>query len=478
MSKRWISVTLLALMLLLPVGSTVLAAAPSQDTVTYTVQRGDTLYSIARRHGVSLWDIVSANGITNPNLIYPGQKLTISGSGATAPTPSTPSTPSTGSGIHIVARGETLTRIALKYGVSVWAIVNANGIANPNLIHPGQQLTIPGAGSSNAGDDVTPPNAPPPAGPSPDAGGFEIGGQTHSLAHPGEMNHAGMRWVKFQVKWTPGMTGSDVAARIQQAHSAGFKVLLSIVGGQEYPSSIDYSGYTAFIRQVAQQGPDAIEVWNEENIDREWPAGQINASTYVQRILAPAYQAIKAVNSNIMVISGAPAPTGYFGGGCTTVGCDDAPYIARMASAGAASYADCIGVHYNEGILPPSQTSGDPRGSSSHYTRYFWGMVNTYYNAFGGRRPVCLTELGYLSPEGYGALPSTFAWAADTSVGEHAAWLAEAAQLSASSGKVRMLIVYNVDFTLWSNADPQAGYAIIRPGGSCPACDALHNVMR
>ena len=77
MIKKWSSIVLLALMLILPFGSSVVSAAPSQDTVMYTVQRGDTLYSIARRHGVSVWDIVSANGITNPNLIYPGQQLRI-----------------------------------------------------------------------------------------------------------------------------------------------------------------------------------------------------------------------------------------------------------------------------------------------------------------------------------------------------------------------------------------------------------------
>jgi hypothetical protein len=138
---------------------------------------------------------------------------------------------------------------------------------------------------------------------------------------------------------------------------------------------------------------------------------------------------------------------------------------------------DCIGIHYNEGILPPSQTSGDPRGSSGHYTRYFWGMVNTYYNAFGGQRQLCFTELGYVSGEGYGALPPNFAWAADTTVAEQAAWLAEAARLSASSGKVRLMVVYNVDFTYWGEHDPQAGFAMIRPGGSCPACDTLGAVM-
>jgi len=473
MHRMWLSVMLLTTMLTLLMGGSVASAAPNQDTVTHTVQRGDTLYGIARRYSVNLWDIVTANGIVNPNLIYPGQQLTIPG--GTSPAPSNTTTNGT---VHVVQRGETLTRIALRYGVSIWTIVSANSIANPNLIYPGQQLTIPGASDQGIGNEIAPPSTPVPSGPSTDTGGFEIGGQTHSLAHPNEMKYAGMRWVKFQVKWAPGMTGGDVAARIQQAHAEGFKVLLSIVGGNEYPSSIDYSGYVEFLRQVAQQGPDAVEVWNEENIDREWPAGQISATTYVQRILAPAYQAIKSVNSNILVISGAPAPTGYFGGGCAAAGCDDAPYVAQMASAGAAKYADCIGVHYNEGILPPSQTSGDPRGNSSHYTRYFWGMVNTYYNAFGGQRPVCLTEMGYLSPEGYGALPGSFAWAANTSVEEQAAWLAEAAQLSASSGKVRMLIIYNVDFTLWNEHDPQAGYAIIRRDGSCPACDSLHSVMK
>jgi hypothetical protein len=193
-------------------------------------------------------------------------------------------------------------------------------------------------------------------------------------------------------------------------------------------------------------------------------------------MLAPAYNAIKGANSRVMVISGAPAPTGAFGGGCSASGCDDAAYVAGMAGAGAANYMDCIGIHYNEGIISPNQTSGDPRGNSSHYTRYFWGMVNAYYNAFGGSRQLCFTELGYLSPEGYGGLPGGFSWAGNVTVAQQAQWLAEAASLSASSGKVRLMVVWNVDSTTWGN-DPQAGYAIIRKDGSCPACGTLNQVM-
>jgi len=115
-------------------------APPSSGSI-HVVVSGDTLYGIARRYGVNMWDIVHANGIANPNLIHPGQRLTIPGAAAPAP----PSPPATGT-VHVVQRGETLTRIALRYSVSIWTIVRANSISNPNLIFPGQRLTIPGAG--------------------------------------------------------------------------------------------------------------------------------------------------------------------------------------------------------------------------------------------------------------------------------------------------------------------------------------------
>ena len=69
-----------------------------------------------------------------------------------------------------------------------------------------------------------------------------------------------------------------------------------------------------------------------------------------------------------------------------------------------------------------------------------------------------------------------FGWAGDTSVAEQAQWLAEAASLSGNSGKVRLMIIFNVDFDYYGS-DPQAGYAIIRKDGSCPACQALGAVM-
>jgi len=314
-------------------------------------------------------------------------------------------------------------------------------------------------------------SAPPPV-PAGTSGGFELGGQVNGFGYPDKMHYAGMNWVKHQTRWGPGDSPAGEAGRIADAHNKGFKVLLSVLGSPAAANPNNFAAYAAFVGELAKLGPDAIEVWNEENIDREWQNGAINPATYTE-LLKQAYVAIKNANPKVIVISGAPAPTGYFGG-CAGAGCDDAPYVAGMAAAGAAAYMDCIGIHYNEGIISPNQTSGDPR--TEHYTRYFWGMVNTYYNAFGGARKLCFTEMGYLTPQGYGGLPGGFAWAQNTTVGQQAQWLAEAASLSANSGKVRLIIVFNVDFDYWGE-DPQAGYAIIRPGNSCPACETLHAVL-
>jgi hypothetical protein len=324
------------------------------------------------------------------------------------------------------------------------------------------------------------PSAPPPPASNPAPlpvggggapGGFELGGQVSGFSRPDLMQSAGMVWVKRQVRWHPGAAAD--AGLINDAHAKGFKILLSVLGEPgDIAGGANFDDYARFVGQLAGMGADAIEVWNEMNIDREWPMGEIDPARYVD-LLRRAYTQIKANNPNTMVISGAPAPTGAEGAfGLARVWNDDR-YIAGMAAAGAANYMDCLGVHYNEGIVSPTQSSGDPR--DNYFTRYYSGMVSTYFNAFGGRKKLCFTELGYLSPEGYGPLPPAFGWGGDTSVAEQAQWLAEAVSLARASGIVRMIIVFNVDFTVYGD-DPQAGFAIIRPGGGCPACDALRGV--
>jgi LysM repeat protein len=109
-------------------------AVPTLPPITgnyYVVQRGDTLYSIARRYGASVWQLAAYNNICNMNLIYVGQVLIIPGTG---PAP----------GEHyVVKRGDTLYSIARRYGLPVWQLASYNGIPNPNRIYVGQVIRIP-----------------------------------------------------------------------------------------------------------------------------------------------------------------------------------------------------------------------------------------------------------------------------------------------------------------------------------------------
>ncbi len=104
-------------------------------SITYTVVRGNTLSQIARAYGVTVEHIVELNNISNPNLIFPGQKLRITDSNSQQLNP-------LGNIVYIVRRGDTLSRIARLYGVSVTYLVNLNQITNPNLIFPGQRIKI------------------------------------------------------------------------------------------------------------------------------------------------------------------------------------------------------------------------------------------------------------------------------------------------------------------------------------------------
>lgn len=454
--------------LTIPVG---MVPPPPSGTTTYTVQPGDNLFRIALRYGTTVAAIQQANNWYT-TLIYVGQVLIIPTGSVPPPGPTaTPPPPPTGTTTYVVQPGDTLYGIALRFGTTVSALKAANGLVG-DLIYIGQVLTIPGSGPVPV---PTPIPGPVPT-PIPGTSGFQLGGQVVTFAYPDKMKSSGMTWVKRQINWNPGDSPNTYSGWISDAHANGLKILLSVTGGPANSTSDKYPSFASYVGALAGAGADGIEVWNEMNIDREWQAGQISPSAYVS-MLSQAYNTIKSKNGNTLVVSGAPAPTGFFGG-CSGAGCDDKPYLQGMVAAGALNYVDCIGIHYNEGVVPPTQTSGDPRGNPNYYTRYYQTMVDTYWNAAGGQKKLCFTELGYLSGEEWGTLPAGFLWNPpyNMTVAQQAQYLAGAVRLSRDQGKVRLLVIFNVDFTQFG-ADPQAGYAMVRPNGSCPACDTVRAVM-
>ena len=98
-----------------------------QPEATHVVQYGETLSSIAYQYGTYYQKLAALNGLANPNLIYPGQVLKVNGSVV--------------SKIYTVQYGDNLSSIAAKLGTTYQTLAALNGLANPNLIYPGQTLS-------------------------------------------------------------------------------------------------------------------------------------------------------------------------------------------------------------------------------------------------------------------------------------------------------------------------------------------------
>ncbi|MDO4282749.1 MAG: GH25 family lysozyme [Clostridia bacterium] len=109
-------------------------AISNSDTKVYIVKYGDTLNAIARKYNVTVQSIAIENHITNPNYIYVGQRLIIEDVRYDRH--------ETGHSIYVVRPGDTLSQIALRYGVTVDYLVNLNSIMNPNLIYVGENLRV------------------------------------------------------------------------------------------------------------------------------------------------------------------------------------------------------------------------------------------------------------------------------------------------------------------------------------------------
>jgi len=125
---------------------------------TYTVGRGDSLWSIAKKNHMSVAELAKANSLAVGATLKPGQKLIVPGKAApkdlaAAPATSTsaPTTPAAAAPVrsgdavtHTVASGESLGTIARRYQVTVGELAAANSITDPTKVRAGQKLIIPG----------------------------------------------------------------------------------------------------------------------------------------------------------------------------------------------------------------------------------------------------------------------------------------------------------------------------------------------
>jgi hypothetical protein len=303
-------------------------------------------------------------------------------------------------------------------------------------------------------------------------GPVEFGVQVDVVPALDNLKQIGFGWVKRQVVFERGTP--DQRALIDQIHAAGMKLLIGAVGDRARVNQPDYQReFAAGLAELARQGADAIEVWNQPNLDREWGGSDtnlVNPESYAA-MLRVAYPAIKAANPKTLVIGANMAATGYFGGNCTPGGCDDKPYLERLYSAGAAAFMDCQGVQsLSHPHGPDRREGGNPGG---HYSWYFEPTLDVAHNSMD--KPLCIMFLGYATKDGIrDSMPPGFGWADRVTLAKQAEWSARSVEIVRRRTDVQLAIFYNWNFRAWyDSGDPQSAYSLVRPDGTCPSCAAL-----
>jgi LysM repeat protein len=147
--------------------ATTVAKTQSATPSTYTVKAGDTVSGIAGRYGLATASVLALNGLGWKSLIFPGQVLKLT-SGTTAPAPSAAPPAATG-GRYTIVKGDTISGIAARFGVSTQSVLTANGLSWSSIIYPGQTIAIPGTvlAAENVSSVTPAPAAPAPAVPEP-----------------------------------------------------------------------------------------------------------------------------------------------------------------------------------------------------------------------------------------------------------------------------------------------------------------------
>jgi hypothetical protein len=323
----------------------------------------------------------------------------------------------------------------------------------------------------------------------------------------GQVVSLGLGWVKQQVEWdrfegNPGeMDWSGFDWVVDAANREGVKVMFSVVDAPHWSRTYfddnvegappdDLTLLADFMGRLVDryQGRiHAIEVWNEQNLDREWDTVEgVDPERYVE-MLRLAYQAIKSRDPNIIVISGALSPTGgpwtdpSNPGRITAM--DDFVYFQQMLDAGFLNYCDCVGAHHNGINIPPDVdcdgTYQDPNAQfrgywdppqPPHHSWCFKTTLEGYHNLIvgaGGDKPLCVTEFGWASSEGYEGYPDVypegFLFAVDNTLEEQSEWDVQAFRLMRQWGFVRLAFLWNLNYSQlgWGPEDPNAPYALV-----------------
>ena len=355
--------------------------------------------------------------------------------------------------------------------------------------------------------------APVVQAPAPPGTGFDYGVQVHPYQQNlgqlvGSIQGMGFRWVKVQVRWdwiepAPGQRNWNafgLEEGVNALSGAGLKILFSVVAAPAWSRTVteeagppdDYNLFANFVRDLAVHFGGrihAIEVMNETNLQREWHTGRpLSASEYVD-LLCRSYRSIKEVAPGLVVVSGAPTPTGWNDG---IIAIDDAIYLEQMYQAGLRGCSDAIGVHPSGYNNPPDAQwetwSLDPShtfNATGHRSWFFLSTIQQYHNImckYGDcNKRLWATEFGWASIEGIaGAAIPGWDFAQDNTEAEQADYLVRSYQIGKTSGYMGVMFLWNLNYAPVCGAGcEQSMYGIARPDWSLrPAYHALANMPK
>lgn len=308
-------------------------------------------------------------------------------------------------------------------------------------------------------------------------------------------------WAKVQVDWSamqPNSAGEKslvftaFVLQVQQMKSFGNKVMLSIAKAPQWARSAnrDQDGppdnpqdLIDFIQllftDIKVENIDALEIWNEPNLIREWRgAYAFNGQGYMQ-LFVPVHDAMRQLYPSVHLITAGLAPTGT-----SDVSVDDRTFLQQMFDNGLATYTDVsVGVHpYGWGNPPDVRCCNavDGQGWDDDPHFFFLDTLNAYRdilvtNGFEGVQ-MWITEFGWASWEGLpGEAPEP--WMAYTSAAEQAAFTLRAFEIGQERIDIGPMILWNFNFAndlLVANRNEKAAYSLFQPGTIRP----LYTLLR
>ena len=313
----------------------------------------------------------------------------------------------------------------------------------------------------------------------------------------------GPAWVRQQVPWKDHMNrdGSiawgELDAVVEDAAAKKVKVFLSITASPSWatdngqnglPNRANFGRFGQFVRAISERYRDkvhAIEIWNEQNYAVE-NGGRVAPAAYYVDLLEVAYDNIKAVNPNMIVVAGAPTPTAT---NKVEVAIDDLIYFQQMfAIPKFWNKMDVVGAHFAGTLQPPDALPGQGarpegwNGNTEFFFRRAEGLRDAMVRAGRGDRQVWITEMGWAinnNTPGY-------EYGRYNSPEQQAQYMKRAIELSRYNYApwVGAVFVWNLNFAVtWGQAGnpnhEQAAFGILNPDWSPrPAFTAIQNMPK